>query len=135
LNNNNNEAGYYRINAFAAGINLTDVQWSEFNDAAFTCPTGAEAANRAAHGVPTWRSRYFGDWPNLRLYPTSGTYHGVDLHMVFGTAQAISGLPNTDAENAFHRYMSSAWVAFATDPVKGLSQAPFNWPNYRPSGK
>jgi hypothetical protein len=32
-----------------------------FNQAAFTCPSGAAAADRAAHGVPTWQSCYFGD--------------------------------------------------------------------------
>ncbi|GES60367.1 carboxylesterase, type B [Aspergillus terreus] len=133
LTSNDNEAGYYRVNAFSGNISLSDRQWNQFNLAAFTCPTGAEAKNRAVNGVPTWQSRYFGDWDNLRLYPTSGTYHGVDLPMVFGTAQSVSGLPNSPKEDEFAKYMASAWVAFASDPQNGLTE--FGWPRYHPDEK
>lgn len=84
--------------------------------------------DRVAHGVPTWQSRYFGDWDNLRLYNTSGAYHGVDLPMVFGTGEQISGIRNGEEENDFAHYMSSAWVAFASDPNEGLTK--FGWPRY-----
>ncbi|KAE8150662.1 carboxylesterase [Aspergillus avenaceus] len=130
---NDNEAGYYRVSAFAANLSRSDSAWKVFNQAAFTCPTGNAAANRAAHGVPTWQSRYFGDWDNLRLYPTSGAYHGSDLAMLFGTAEEISGLPNSREEERFSQYMRSAWVAFARDPVNGLVK--FGWPRYDPDDK
>lgn len=80
-----------------------------------------------------WRYRYFGDWPNLRLYPGSGAYHGCDLHMVFGGAEDVTGLPNTDFETWTTEYMMGAWGSFVNDPVNGLSEELF-WPEYNASG-
>ncbi|KAE8359425.1 Alpha/Beta hydrolase protein [Aspergillus caelatus] len=128
VTSNANEAGYYRVSAYAANISHPDPVWNLFNQAAFTCPSGQTAAHRAAVGVPTWQSRYFGDWDNLRLYPSSGAYHGIDLPMVFGTASKISGIADSETEREFARYMASAWAAFARDPVAGLSR--FGWPRY-----
>lgn len=82
------------------------------------------------NNVAAWRYLYFGDWPNLRLYPGSGAYHGSELEMVFGTAQDVSGTPNTPAEDATSMYMMKAWVAFARDPENGLEQ--LGWPVYNP---
>ncbi|KAK1149584.1 hypothetical protein N8T08_005133 [Aspergillus melleus] len=128
VNNNDNEAGYYRVNAFAASLALTDEDWDQFNLAAFTCPSDQAAKDRAANGVPVWHSRYFGDWDNMRLYPTSGAYHGVDLPMVFGNSADISAASASKVEQEFSEYMASAWVAFARDPQKGLTK--FGWPQY-----
>ncbi|GAB1204082.1 hypothetical protein APSETT445_002731 [Aspergillus pseudonomiae] len=128
VTSNANEAGYYRVSAYAANISHPDPVWDLFNQAAFTCPTGQTAAHRAAAGVPVWQSRYFGDWENLRLYASSGAYHGIDLPMVFGTASKISGIADSKTEREFARYMASAWAAFAGDPVHGLSR--FGWPRY-----
>ncbi|KAJ5157759.1 uncharacterized protein N7482_008859 [Penicillium canariense] len=128
VNSNDYEAGYYRVSAYGANISLSNQQWNMFNLGSFTCPSGAAARDRVAHGVPTWQSRYFGDWDNLRLYKGSGTYHGTDLAQLFGTAERISGLANSDRENEFARYIASAWVAFASDPEKGLTE--FGWPRY-----
>ncbi|OGM42956.1 lipase/esterase [Aspergillus bombycis] len=133
VTSNANEAGYYRVSAYAANISHPDPVWDLFNQAAFTCPTGQTAAHRAAAGVPTWQSRYFGDWDNLRLYPSSGAYHGIDLPMVFGTASQISGIADSETEREFARYMAAAWAAFAGDPVHGLSR--FGWPQYDESGE
>ncbi|EAW10001.1 carboxylesterase [Aspergillus clavatus NRRL 1] len=133
ITSNNNEAGYYRINAFAGGIDLTDEAWNRFNQAAFTCPSSRAAADRAAHGVSTWQARYFGDFWNLRLYPTSGAYHGTDLHMVFGTAEEITGIPDSEVERKTNAYISSAWVEFAKDPERGLEK--LGWPKYKPTGE
>ncbi|KAE8403801.1 Alpha/Beta hydrolase protein [Aspergillus pseudonomiae] len=133
VTSNANEAGYYRVSAYAANISHPDPVWDLFNQAAFTCPTGQTAAHRAAAGVPVWQSRYFGDWENLRLYASSGAYHGIDLPMVFGTASKISGIADSKTEREFARYMASAWAAFAGDPVHGLSR--FGWPRYDESGE
>ncbi|KAK5139307.1 hypothetical protein LTR04_003702, partial [Oleoguttula sp. CCFEE 6159] len=81
------EAGYYKLSAYASNRTLTSAQWDLFNLAGFTCPTATETASRVKHGIPTWRYRYFGDWPNLRLYDGSRAYHGSELEMVFGTAE------------------------------------------------
>ncbi|KAH8422568.1 uncharacterized protein LDX57_000321 [Aspergillus melleus] len=128
VNNNDNEAGYYRVNAFAASLTLTDEDWNQFNLAAFTCPSDQAAKDRAANGVAVWHSRYFGDWDNMRLYPTSGAYHGVDIPMVFGNSADISAVSASKVEQEFSQYMASAWVAFARDPQKGLTK--FGWPQY-----
>lgn len=133
INSNHYEPGYYRISAFNANISLSDSAWQRFNDAAFTCPSGASARYRVDNGVPVWQSHYFGDWDNLRLHLNSGSYHGADLPMVFGTGEKVSGIPNSDRENEFARYMASAWVAFASDPHEGLTK--FGWPRYNPNGK
>jgi hypothetical protein len=53
--------------------------------------------------------------------------------MLFGTAEQVSGIPNSDQENEYARYMASAWVAFASDPHHGLTK--FGWPRYNPEGK
>ena len=99
----------------------------------FTCAHADAAAARADAQVPVWRYRYFGDWDNLRLYNGSGAYHGSDLEMVFGVAEDVTGVPNTEAENQTSSYMMSAWATFCRNPVKGLHTV-MNWPNYAPQG-
>lgn len=133
VNSNENEAGFYRIIGYSSNVSLTNEQWSEFNAAAFSCPSYDTARDRVLHGVPTWQSRYFGDWANLRLYPTSGAYHGSEVPLLFGTAGLISGIPNDDPESQVAHYISSAWVAFAADPKNGLTA--FGWPRYNTHGK
>ena len=130
MGNNNYEAGFYKLAAFATKKNLTAAQWDAFNLAGFTCPSGREAAARATNGVPVWRYRYFGDWPNLRLYPGSGADHGSDLSLIFGTTLDVSGEPDSPTEAATARYMMNAWASFARDPANGLRA--FGWPVYNP---
>ena len=129
--NNDNEAGYYKIPAYAQNVTLNASSWDEFNLEDFTCPTSTESDNRAAHGVPTWRFRYFADWDNLRLYtnPSSGAYHGSDLEMVLGVSQDVSGLPESGPEMQLQAYMMRAWATFADDPVNGLTKE-IGWPTY-----
>ncbi|KAK7995263.1 hypothetical protein PG990_014036 [Apiospora arundinis] len=139
--NNDFEAGWYKLSAWAARINLTEPQWDLYNERAFTCPNAYTTKYRAQYGVPTWRYRYFGDWDNLRLYDGSaglgprgsGAYHGSELEMVFGTAQEVSALTNSPEEDAMSRYMMGAWAAFARDPQKGLLSE-YGWLRYDPAG-
>ena len=130
--NNDNEYGYYAIAVFAANHTFTTTQINLFNLEAFTCPTGASTAARTAHGVPVWRYRYFGDWPNLRLYPNSSAYHGSEIGIVYGTAPDITGIPNTPAQDAVTAYMMKAWATFADNPQSGLSEQ-LGWPGYDPA--
>jgi hypothetical protein len=135
------EDGWYRLAGYAAKLNFTDAQWDLFTQRAFTCPAAQTARDRRMYGVPTWRYRYGGDWENLRLYNGSaglggrgsGAYHGSDLSLVFGTAEDVSGLPNTRAEDKVSGYMMGAWAAFARDSRKGLEG--FGWPVYEGNGK
>jgi carboxylesterase type B len=139
--NNDHEDGWYRIAGWGAKLNFTDARWDQFTQRAFTCPNAYTTNYRVQHGVPTWRYRYFGDFDNLCLYNStaglgpkgSAAYHGVDMNMVFGTAEDVSGLRNTHSEYAVSRYMMGAWAAFARDPTKGLER--YGWPKYNPNGK
>ncbi|KAI1334473.1 cholinesterase precursor [Xylariaceae sp. FL0016] len=132
--NGDYEAGFYRVSAYAANRTLTPEKWVLFNQRAFTCPHKYAADARVAAGVPTWRYRYMGDWPNLRLYgaydgyPGSGAYHGSDMSMLFGTAYDITGTPNSSEEELTSRYIMGAWAAFGRDPTQGLSA--YGWPSY-----
>ncbi|KAJ7226988.1 cholinesterase precursor [Mycena pura] len=131
LGNLDNEAGFYRIRAVVAGLNMTDTQWSIFNLEGFTCAAAQTAAFRATAGVHTWRYRYFGDWGNLRLYdccPGSGAYHGSELPMLFGTALDVSGVANGAREERVSEMVMNAWAAFARDPSAGLRE--LGWPEY-----
>ncbi|KAK8050948.1 hypothetical protein PG993_002333 [Apiospora rasikravindrae] len=130
LGNNDNEQGYYVISAYGRSINVTKAQGDEFMLKSFTCPNHAQALVRRAVGVPVWQYRYFGDWDNTRLYPTSDAYHGVDMHMIFGNSEAVTGLPPSEAQEQTVAFMQHLWARFAADPVNGLSRA--GWPRFAP---
>lgn len=102
----------------------------EFLLSSFTCPNSFEPRQRWAYDVPVWQYRYFGDWSNLRLYPSSGAYHDADLEMVFGNSAAVNGLPNSVAEDETIRLMQRAWATFTRDPVHGLKE--LGWPEFDP---
>ncbi|MCJ1270968.1 hypothetical protein MMC22_010867 [Lobaria immixta] len=129
----NNEAGFYKVRAYNLNITLSDHAWDLLNLEAFTCATLAETSARRHARVPVWQYRYFGDWPNLRLYPHSGAYHGSDLHMIMGGATDVTGVSNTPEQDRTMRYMMRAWAAFARDPQKGLTTH-LHWPQYSPHG-
>ncbi|OOF93611.1 hypothetical protein ASPCADRAFT_132619 [Aspergillus carbonarius ITEM 5010] len=126
LGHNDNEAGFYKIAVYMQGKNLTAEQWQAFNENTFTCPTDYQAAHRVRFGVPAWRFRYFADWNNTRLYPTSGAYHGVDLNMIYGNSELLTGLPVSAEQVQLTSRMQAAWAAFVVDPTAGLSKV--GWP-------
>lgn len=128
------EAGFYRVSAFGQGITLPPSQWELYNERAFDCPTKYATDARAEAGVPTWRYRYMADWPNLHLYdawgeyPDSGSYHGADFNMIFGTSSDVTGERSTSAQRATSRYMMGAWAALGRDPEDGLHA--YGWPRH-----
>jgi carboxylesterase type B len=128
---NDHEQGYYVIPAFAQGRNVTEEQAAQFLLESFTCPHSYEARQRFVAHVPTWVYRYFGDWENTRLYPTSGAYHGTELHMILGGSGDASGLPATLAQKETSRLFQRAVAAFAEDPKLGLTR--FGWPEFNPN--
>jgi len=131
IGNNEHESGFYAIAAIATGKTFNTTQQVFFNLEAFTCAAAIEAANRAAQGVSVYRYRYFGDFANLRLFPGSGSYHGSELNMVFGTAEDVSGLPNNNSiEDSTIAYIQKAWAAFASNPATGL-KTKLGWPLYK----
>ncbi|KAF2854712.1 cholinesterase precursor [Plenodomus tracheiphilus IPT5] len=141
VGNADQEDGWYRITGWGAKLNFTDARWKLFAQSAFSCPVAHSARYRVQYGVPTFRYRYHGDWDNLRLYNGSAglsprgsaAYHGSDLNMVFGTAEDVSGLKNTGAEDEAIKYIQGAWAAFVRDPKSGLTK--YGWPAYSETGK
>lgn len=119
------------IPAFGKGVNATKEQGDQFLLESFTCPNDIEARARSAQGVPTWQYRYFGDWPNTRLYNSSGAYHGTELEMLFGNSGDVSGIAPSEAQEELTKVMQDAWVAFAEDPKRGLEK--YGWPRFDPS--
>jgi carboxylesterase type B len=101
----------------------------------FSCPGDEAAAAKAASGVPVWRLRYFGEWPNLNPLAWLGAYHSSDMPMVFGTSDMTGA--DTELEAKTSAYMQGAWAAFARDPATGLSRSEgaYGWPRYQSEEK
>jgi carboxylesterase type B len=125
---NDHEQGYYVIPAFAQGRNVTEAQTAQFLLESFVCPHSYGARQRVTANVPTWVYRYFGDWDNTRLYPTSGAYHGTELHMILGGSEDASGLPASQAQKDTSRIFQRAVAAFTDDPTSGLTR--LGWPRF-----
>lgn len=63
--------------------------------------------------------------------PDLHAYHSSEIPIVFGTYNSSTfDEPPTDVEIVLSQYVQSAWVAFARDPVNGLTN--FGWPLYNP---
>lgn len=69
-----------------------------------------EAYGRAKLGIPTYRARYMADWENLRLFenPSSGSYHGVEINMIVGNSEGVSGVAPVAEELQLVDKMQSA---------------------------
>lgn len=123
------EMGYYQVPALARGVEPTLKEIDDFMLNFFTCSVASLARARVEQGIPAWVIRYYGDWDNLRLHPNSGAYHGVDMHMYFGSSEDVTGLPSTEAQETTARLMQKALAAFARDPARGLTTE-MSWPQY-----
>ncbi|KUL92405.1 hypothetical protein ZTR_02201 [Talaromyces verruculosus] len=126
--NNNNEAGFYAVTVYSSGVVPTQEQDDAFNLESFTCAVAKQVESRRRYGTPAWAFRYMGDWNNTRLYPTSGAYHGSDMHMLFGNSAAVSGLPTSEPQRELTKLMQRAWFAFLDNPRTGLCE--FGWPEF-----
>ncbi|KAH7007539.1 Alpha/Beta hydrolase protein [Ilyonectria destructans] len=131
---NHNEDGYYRIPAYGnGGVVPTDAQVTSFLLESFTCPVSYQAQARRNNGVAAWAYRYMADWDNTRLFPTSGAYHGVDLHMIFGASGDVSGIAPTTEQKKLTKIMQNAWYSFSDSPSTGLSK--LGWPQFNAKEK
>lgn len=133
---NDHESGFYRISARAKGVVLPERNWTQFEQETFTCPVAYEAQGRARLGITSYRARYLADWDNVRLFYQaegppydSGAYHGVDVNMVIGNSEGVSGLAASAQEGALVEVMQRAWAAFAREPGEGVT-AEMGWPKY-----
>ncbi|TQN73832.1 Cholinesterase [Colletotrichum shisoi] len=133
IGNTDNEAGYFKIAAPAAN----ETYWFGFNLVVYTCPAARRAARAVSAGHPTWRYRYFGDFPNMAITttPPSGAWHTSEVPVLFGTAPQ-DVINSTAQQVAVGKYMRGAWTAFAKDTASGLLNYDCNgtWPKYQADG-
>ncbi|OGM45048.1 carboxylesterase family protein [Aspergillus bombycis] len=120
------EASAY-MNLSSKSINETLVYTATQNT--FNCPIVETVGNRLEQDIPTWRYLYHGNWSGLSPTPWLGAYHSSDVPIVFGTYDKTTiQPPSNPAEVAASKYIQGAWVAFAKDPWKGLSD--YGWPQF-----
>jgi cholinesterase len=131
IGNNDYEAGLFRTEFALEGLYFSDTFWDDFTLASFTCPAAIRANASIAHGIPTWRYRYLGVWPDLALSSEAGAWHGAEIPLLFNTAPTVPA-PSQYQVN-FAAYMRGAWVAFAKDPKGGLGA--YGWPGYSVEGE
>ncbi|GKT76202.1 carboxylesterase [Colletotrichum tofieldiae] len=133
IGNAENEAGLFKIGA----PSLNETYWFGFNLVAYTCPAARRAARAVSAGHPTWRYRYFGDFPNMAVTttPPSGAWHASELPVLFDTVPQTA-IKSTSQEIAVGKYMRGAWAAFAKDTTSGLLNYNCHgtWPTYRIEG-
>ncbi|KZT60905.1 carboxylesterase [Calocera cornea HHB12733] len=135
LGNNANEGDIFVV-AFEEGdfgttIPLATTALSDaVTEVVFTCPASKAAGDRVSAGVPTWRYKFEGVYPDSTDNNSDlRAFHTVEVPMVFGT-YSLSPFPYapTSSEIALSAWMQSAWVAFAQNPASGLTA--YGWPKY-----
>ncbi|KAI9745016.1 MAG: hypothetical protein M1818_001294 [Claussenomyces sp. TS43310] len=131
VGSNDNESGLFRTEFALSNSSVPDFVWDMDNLAEFTCPAGVRANASIAANNPTWRYRFFGVFPNINVSSEAGAYHGAELQLIFGTT--FSTPKSTVEEINFEAYIRGAWVAFAKDPVNGLTTYEGGWPLYDPA--
>ncbi|KFZ08291.1 hypothetical protein V502_09444 [Pseudogymnoascus sp. VKM F-4520 (FW-2644)] len=133
--NNDFETGAY-IPLFALnGVTQDHEFWVDYSNREFACPAGARANVSISHGLPIWRYRWFGNFPNTRLYtnPDSGAWHCSEIAFVWNTLPTGPGIPpDTEEEVSIRKYVQGAWGAFAKSPSTGLTKYRGGWPQYSP---
>lgn len=81
--------------------------------------------------MPTHNCPFLAVFPDLSSRPDLRAYHASEVPIVFGTYKQSFNGPPTNDEIAFSKYVQQAWVAFARDPTRGLSN--YGWPTYNPT--
>lgn len=137
IGNNDNEGGITQALLTAnTGINMAmmGAQTVAGIDAVFTCPSSQRSNISVSSGVPTWRYRWFGAFPNTQLLNNvdSGAWHGSELGVLFGTNQVA--VPNTREEDDLGTLLRGMWASFAKDPINGLGSFMGGVPQYSAGG-
>jgi cholinesterase len=91
--NTDYEAGLFATIAALSNVTYPREFWDAFNLRIFTCPAGLRANISISAGIPTWRYRYFGVFPNLRA--CSATELVGPVAFFFLTGASSSCLPNS----------------------------------------
>jgi cholinesterase len=132
IGNNDNEGTLFEVQYLKENKSFP-APVAQYNLQHWTCPSAVRANASLANGIPTWRYRWFGVYPNTNLTTSSdsGAYHGSEVPIVFNTTPSVG--VNTKLEIQVIDYVQSAWAAFAKDPVNGLAGAGLGWKTYDPA--
>ncbi|KAI1774826.1 putative carboxylesterase [Hypoxylon cercidicola] len=133
IGENNYEVGLFKILFGLQNVTYSEAEWQFLQTSVYTCPISERALASVYNDVPTWRYRYFGNFPNLQLstVPDSGAWHGIETATVFGTDLEIQDvMGRTDAQEQIATYVRGMWAAFAKDPINGLTN--YGLPTYNP---
>lgn len=133
--NNDFEAGIYIPVSALYNQTFDYSYWQDHDNKTFACPAGARANISASHSLPTWRYRWFGNFPNTRLLtnPDSGAWHCSEIPFIWDTLPTGPGIPaDTEEEMSIRAYIQGAWAAFAKNPSTGLKTYRGGWPQYSP---
>ncbi|KAI1614311.1 putative carboxylesterase [Exophiala viscosa] len=135
IGNNDYEVGLFKVIFALQNVTYSETIWDFLQLVIYDCPAAYRAAAAVTYGVPTWRYRWFGDFPNERLttVPDSGAWHGSEVPQIFGTDMDIQNVvQRTTPETAIASYIRGAWASFAKNPSSGLTA--YGLPRYNPLG-
>ncbi|CAK3971141.1 related to triacylglycerol lipase V precursor [Lecanosticta acicola] len=97
----------------------------------FFCPATETVRLRQQTGRQTYSYRYSGNFTNISPRSWMGAYHSSELPLIFGTHLDYR-VHSSALEYETSRAMQDAWVAFASDPIRGLESQ--DWPVYEQLG-
>lgn len=103
-----------------------------FTAQVFHCPAVKTTQDRYATQSSTWRYLYAGNFSNIAPQSWEGAYHQSDLPLIFGTYGMARGA-GTELEKAVSEKMQDYWLAFAEDPINGLTN--MGWEKYENNGE
>lgn len=135
IGNNDFESGAYIPIYALNGATLSHDYWVSFSESEFACPVAVRANVSVDHHLPVWRYRWFGNFPNTRLFtnPDSGAWHSSEIPIIWNTLPTGPGIPpDTQEEISIRHYVQGAWAAFAKSPEDGLRKYQGGWPMFSP---
>lgn len=133
IGENDYEVGLFKVLFGLQNVTYPEAIWQFLQTSIYTCPLSERAVSSVYNGAPTWRYRYFGNFPDLQLstVPDSGAWHGAETAVVFGTDLDIQDVVGrTGAQEQIATYVRGIWAAFAKDPTNGLTN--YGLPTYHP---
>lgn len=135
IGENNHESGLFEVLLGVQNSSLPSSTWDFLATSLFTCALKTRALASLYNKVPTWRYRYFGNFPNLAIStkPDAGAWHGIEIPTIFGADLDIQNkVGRTPEQEAVAAYVRGMWMAFAKDPVNGLNNYEGGLPQYHP---
>jgi cholinesterase len=134
IGNNDNEAGLQAFAAKSQG-NIMSNETKLLTNLGYQCSAHVAAQRRIDKGIQAWRYRWMGVFPNQKISPDAGAWHGSEITHVFGNVNGnvLGGrVKATENQIKVSELMNKAWADFAKDPEKGLLN--LGWPIYKEKG-